>query len=174
MSVSDCCREKPEELSEARGLIAANKFNKVLNCHMSCPVLVSDTSIRARKSACRSIINFDSNVKIVPGWTDEWFWSSHFQSYAPVCHMHTLYNYLYSTHMRMIIPIVVRIVLTTPHRTGTLSYICTCIEILHQVRLPCTDLVGRWPRGFHPIERSRLPYRQCWLCLVVDCVPFVG
>ena len=45
--------------------------------------------------------------------------------------------------MRMIIQIMVRIVLTTPHRTGTLSYMCKCIEILHQVRLPCTDLAGR-------------------------------
>ena len=38
-----------------------------------CPVLVSDTSIQTRKSACRSIINFDSNVQRVPGGTDTWF-----------------------------------------------------------------------------------------------------
>jgi hypothetical protein len=65
---------------------------------------------------------------------------SYVQSYLPVCHMHNLYNYIYSTDMRMIIQIIVRIVLTTPH--------CTEIYTRYGYRVPTwwdADLEGSIP-----------------------------
>jgi hypothetical protein len=86
---------------------------------------------------------------------------SYVQSYLSVCHVHTLYNYMYSIRIRMIILNHVCIVLinTSPYLYIVIH--CIRINIRYQETLPCTDSVGRWHRGFHPIWMSRLQY---WIC----------
>ena len=85
------------------------------------------------------------------------------------------YNYMYSIRIRMIILNHVCIVLinTSPYLYIVIH--CIRINIRYQEKLPCTDSVGRWHRGFHPIWMSRWQY---WICSdevrCVGCNPIVS